>query len=86
MSVSSTRFLAPFFLQGVKGFDPSRVGLVLLPGALATAVAGPFVGRLAARFGVRLFANLGIALIVAGLAQYILLRTTSPVFMLASSA
>ena len=27
MGVSATRFLAPFFLQSVKGFDPSRVGV-----------------------------------------------------------
>jgi EmrB/QacA subfamily drug resistance transporter len=82
MSVSSTRFLAPFFLQGVKGFDPSRVGLVLLPGAVVTAVAGPFVGRFASRFGVRLFANIGIAIIMLGVTQFFLLTTATPVSLL----
>ncbi|HEU4618277.1 MAG TPA: MFS transporter, partial [Gammaproteobacteria bacterium] len=82
MSVSSTRFLAPFFLQGVKGFDPSRVGLVLLPGAIVTAIAGPFVGRFASRFGVRLLANLGIAIIMLGITQFFLLTTATPVSLL----
>lgn len=82
MGVSSTRFLAPFFLQGVKGFDPSRVGLVLLPGALVTAIAGPFVGRFATRFGVRLLVDLGVAIIMLGLVQFVLLTTTTPVILL----
>jgi EmrB/QacA subfamily drug resistance transporter len=82
MSVSSTRFLVPFFLEGVKGFDPSRVGLVLLPGAIVTALAGPFVGRLASRFGVRLFANVGIAIIMLGVTQFLLLTTDIPVSLL----
>jgi EmrB/QacA subfamily drug resistance transporter len=82
MSVSSTRFLVPFFLEGVKGFDPSQVGLVLLPGAVVTALAGPFVGRLASRFGVRLFANTGIAIIMLGVTQFLLLTTATPVVLL----
>lgn len=82
MSVSSTRFLVPFFLQGVKGFDPSRVGLALLPGAAVTALAGPFVGRLASRFGVRLFANLGLAIIMLGVTQFFLLSPATPVALL----
>jgi len=81
MGVSSTRFLAPFFLQGVKGFDPSRVGLLMLPAAVVTAVAGPFVGRIAERFGVRLLANVGIGIALIGLAQFFMLDVSSPVWV-----
>jgi EmrB/QacA subfamily drug resistance transporter len=81
MGVSSTRFLAPFFLQGVKGFDPSRVGLLMLPAAAVTAVAGPFINRFADRFGVRLFANVGIGIALLGLLQFLLLDTSSPVWV-----
>jgi len=77
MGLSSTRFLAPFFLQGVKGLDPSRVGLLMMPAAVVTAVVGPFVGRLADRFGVRLFANLGIGIVLLGLGQFALLDAES---------
>lgn len=82
MGVSSTRFLAPFFLQGVKGFDPSRVGLLMLPAAVVTAVVGPFVGRIADRFGVRRFANLGLVIALLGLVQFSLLDVTSPVWVI----
>ena len=59
MGLSATRFLVPFFLQGVKGIDPSRVGLLMMPAAMVTAVAGPLAGRFADKVGIRLFANLG---------------------------
>lgn len=81
MGVSATRFLAPFFLQGVKGFDPSEVGLMMLPAAAVTAVAGPFIGRFADRFGVRLFANVGIGIALLGLLQFLLLDASSPVWV-----
>lgn len=80
MCLSATRFLAPFFLQGVKGFDPSRVGLLLLPAAAVTAFAAPFAGQLADRFGVRLIANIGFAIAIAGLATFLLLQTTTPIW------
>ncbi|MBN1237381.1 MAG: MFS transporter [Gammaproteobacteria bacterium] len=80
MGVSSTRFLTPFFLQGVKGFDPSGVGLLMLPAAAVTAVAGPLINRFADRFGVRLFANAGIGIALLGLLQFARLDTSSPVW------
>lgn len=85
MGVSATRFLAPFFLQAVKGFDPSRVGLLMMPAAVVTAIAGPFVGRLADRFGVRLFANLGIGIALLGLLQFFLLDVDSPVWIVVAA-
>jgi EmrB/QacA subfamily drug resistance transporter len=82
MGVSATRFLAPFYLQGVKGFDPTGVGLLMLPAAAVTAIAGPFIGRLADRFGVRLFANVGIGIALIGLLQFLLLDRSSPVWVM----
>jgi EmrB/QacA subfamily drug resistance transporter len=73
MCISSTRYLAPFFLQGVKGFDPSRVGLLMLPAATVTAIAAPFAGRWADRFGIRLFANIGFGTALIGLGMFCLL-------------
>jgi EmrB/QacA subfamily drug resistance transporter len=80
MGISSTRFLAPFFLQGVKGFQPSQVGLLIVPAALVTAIAAPFAGRLADRWGVRLFANIGLGITLLGFAMFGLLETTTPVW------
>jgi EmrB/QacA subfamily drug resistance transporter len=80
MGLSATRFLTPFVLQGVQGFDPSQVGLLMLPAAAVTAVFGPFIGRCADRFGPRIFAIAGIGIAVVGLLQFAIVDTTSPVW------
>jgi len=81
MCVSATRFLTPFFLQGVKGFDPAHVGMLMLPAAVVTAVAAPFAGRLADNFGVRLFANIGFFIAMAGLALYGIVQPLTPTWI-----
>lgn len=78
MGIAAMRFLTPFYLQGIKGFDASRVGLAMLPAAVITAVVSPFAGRLADRFGVRLFANLGFGIVIVGLLVFAGLATGSP--------
>jgi EmrB/QacA subfamily drug resistance transporter len=80
MGIASTRFLAPFFLQGVKGFPPSQVGLLIVPAALVTAIAAPFAGRFADRWGVRLFANIGMGITLLGFATFTLLDAATPVW------
>jgi EmrB/QacA subfamily drug resistance transporter len=67
MGVSAARFLTPFFLQQVRGLDPSAVGLLLMPAAIVTALVSPFAGRLADRFGTRELATIGFAVAVIGL-------------------
>jgi MFS family permease len=85
MGISAMRFLAPFFLQSVRGFTPAQVGLLLLPGAVVTAVASPFAGRLADRFGVRLFATVGFAVTTAGLFTFTVLDTATPAWLMVVS-
>jgi EmrB/QacA subfamily drug resistance transporter len=85
MGISAMRFLAPFFLQSVRGFSPAQVGLLLLPGAVVTAVASPFAGRLADRFGVRLFATVGFAVTTAGLFAFAVLDTATPAWFMVGS-
>jgi EmrB/QacA subfamily drug resistance transporter len=82
MGISAMRFLAPFFLQSVRGFNPSQVGLLLLPGAIVTAVAAPFAGRLADRFGVHLFATVGFGVATAGLFMFAVLDPTTPTWLM----
>jgi EmrB/QacA subfamily drug resistance transporter len=81
MCMSATRFLTPFFLQAVKGFDPTRVGVLMLPAAGVTAIAAPFAGRLADRFGVRLFANIGLGIAIVGLVIYGSVQPGSPTWL-----
>ncbi len=85
MGLSATRFLTPFFLQGIQGIDPSRVGLLMMPAAMVTAIAGPLVGRFADKVGIRLFANLGIAIAMLGLLQFYWLDVASPVSLVVTA-
>ena len=78
MGIASTRFLVPFFLQAVRGIPAEQVGLVFVPAATVTAIAAPFAGRFADRFGIRLFANVGMGITLLGFATFCLLGTGTP--------
>jgi len=81
MGISAMRFLAPFFFQGVRGFSPAGVGLLLMPGAAVTALVAPFVGRIADRYGVRLFANVGFFVALAGLVTFTRIDVGTPTWL-----
>jgi EmrB/QacA subfamily drug resistance transporter len=81
MGIASTRFLAPFFLQGVKGLSASAVGMLIVPAAMVTAIAAPFAGRFADRWGVRLFANIGMGITLLGFVTFTVLHTATPVWV-----
>jgi predicted MFS family arabinose efflux permease len=82
MCIASMRFLAPFFFQSVKGFNPSEVGLLMLPAAITTAIAGPFVGGFADRIGVRFVANIGFVVSTLGLVAFTLTRVPTPTWVI----
>jgi EmrB/QacA subfamily drug resistance transporter len=82
MGISAIRFLVPFFLQGVRGYTAAAVGLLIVPAALVTATIAPFAGRLADRWGVRLFANIGLGLTTLGFAVFIGLHVATPIWVI----
>ncbi len=67
LSVGSVRFLMPFYLQGVLGYRPGEVGLIMLPTAIAMTIMGPIAGRLSDRYGYRIFNVLGLTLASVGI-------------------
>ncbi len=67
LGVASVRFIMPFYLQGARGFEPSQVGLIMLPTAITMAVMGPIAGRLSDRYGYRAFNVAGLLLAAAGI-------------------
>jgi MFS family permease len=81
LGISATRFLVPFFLQNVKGYPPATVGLLIVPAAVITAIAAPFAGRFADRWGTRLFANVGMAVTTLGFGVFTVLHTTTAVWV-----
>ena len=65
--ISSVRFLIPFYLQVVLGYNPGQVGLILAPNALSMIIIGPISGRLSDRYGWRTFNVIGMTLSAIGI-------------------
>jgi DHA2 family multidrug resistance protein len=65
MGLFASVFTLPVFLQGNLRMTAQQTGIVLLPGALATAVSMAVVGRLTNRFDPRILITIG-ALLFAG--------------------
>jgi len=68
-------FLLPFLLQQGSGFSPLEAGLLLTPIPLAMALVAPFSGAFSDRFGPRIPAGLGIAVMAVGLFSLTFLTT-----------
>ena len=71
---SAILVLMPFYLQGVLGFSPRIVGLIVMPGAFCMALLGPVSGVLSDRYGPRFFTVGGLASSATGL--FLLSRLT----------
>ena len=75
---SSIFFLMPFYLVQGLGYEPSRAGLLMVPGAIAMAVVGPFSGRLSDRLGTRWLTVAGMAISGGSLIFFSTLTISSP--------
>src|SRR5207247_7792645 len=56
----ATVFVLPVYLQNVRQFTANQTGLVILPGALASAFTMAFMGRLQGKFDARLSIAAGV--------------------------
>ncbi len=74
LALFAVNFLIVFYLQGVRGFDPLKAALLLIPLPLVTSVMAPLSGILSDRIGARLPATLG--LLIQGLALLWFTRIT----------
>ena len=66
ISMSGTIFLIPFFLQGVLGYEPRQMGLLMATVPLAVGTVAPLSGALSDRVGTRPIAVAGLAVLLAG--------------------
>ena len=64
MSMFSAMILMPIYIQNIKGISPIDSGLLMLPGALVMGVMSPVTGRLFDRFGAKVLAIPGLAIVV----------------------
>ena len=76
LAMFAVNFLVIFYLQVVRGYDPLRAALLLIPLSAVSAVVGPLSGIAADRVGARLPATAG--LLVQGLALLWFIVTLSP--------
>ncbi len=60
-------FLLPFLLEQGSGFSPIEAGLLLTPMPITMAVVAPFSGAASDRFGPRILASAGLAIMAVGL-------------------
>ncbi len=83
LALFAVNFLIVFYFQGVRGYDPLRAALLLIPLPLALAVMAPVAGRLADRIGARIPASVGLLLQCIGLAWFAQLTPTTPYVQIA---
>jgi len=60
-------FLLPFLLEQGRGFSPIEAGLLLTPVPITMALVAPFSGAASDRFGPRILASAGMAIMALGL-------------------
>ena len=78
LSTGSIRFIMPFYLQGVLGYNPGQVGLIMLPTAITMTIMGPIAGRLSDRYGYRAFNVAGLLIASAGIFTISRVSETTP--------
>src|SRR5439155_19080425 len=65
----ATIFVLPVYLQQLQGFTANQTGMVILPGALASAVTMAVTGRLRAKFDARISVVAGSAVFMFAMWQ-----------------
>ena len=82
MSGSGWRFMMPFYLQEVRGFQPSHVGLLIFSSAVGMAIFSYISGRLSDRYGTRRWVMLGLVIVVLTSIFYSTLDLDTPVALI----
>jgi MFS family permease len=67
VGLTTATFLLPFLLEQGRGFSPIEAGLLLTPVPITMAIVAPLSGMASDRFGPRILASSGMAVMVLGL-------------------
>jgi EmrB/QacA subfamily drug resistance transporter len=84
LALFAVNFLIVFYLQGVRGYDPLKAALLLIPLPLVMSVIAPLSGWAADRIGARIPATLGLLIQGASLAWFTQLTPTTPYMQIAA--
>ncbi|HUH96565.1 MAG TPA: MFS transporter [Anaerolineales bacterium] len=77
LALFAVNFLIVFYLQGVRGYDPLKAALLLIPLPIVTSVIAPLGGYIADRIGARLPATVGLLIQGAALVWFMRLTPTT---------
>jgi EmrB/QacA subfamily drug resistance transporter len=83
LALYAVNFIIVFYLQAVRGFDPLKAALLLVPLPVASSAIGPVSGMVSDRIGARIPASLGLAVQIIGLFWLSALGTTAPYLQVA---
>ncbi|WP_128895234.1 MFS transporter [Longirhabdus pacifica] len=78
----STLFMMPFILANIFNKEAAAIGLMIFPGAMLSAVAAQFIGRVIDRFGNIPIMMLGQALLIISTSLLALFSSVSPYWIM----
>ena len=78
LALFSVNFLLIFYLEGIYGLSVLSASYLIVPMALASAVVGPFAGRLTDRVGARVVASAGLVIQAVALLLLAELELSTP--------
>ncbi|WP_087928370.1 MFS transporter [Streptomyces albireticuli] len=81
-ALMGTTFFIVFYTQSVRGCTPLQSGLLLLPLAAAQMIFAPRARLVVDRFGARAVCAVGMVLVAASTAGFLLLDTDTPIWVL----
>lgn len=76
--------IVPILLESGKGIDSLQIGIMLLPGGLAQAIASPIFGRIYDKHGARPVLIPGAIILAAGQWMYVSVTTQTSLWMFAA--
>jgi EmrB/QacA subfamily drug resistance transporter len=74
-------FVSAFYLQLVRGYGPLASGALFVPFAVAQMVFAPRSAAMVKRFGPKAVSTVGLLLVAVGLAAWIFITATTPIWI-----
>jgi DHA2 family multidrug resistance protein-like MFS transporter len=78
-------FFGAFYLQLVRGYGPLASGLLFVPFAVAQMVFAPRSAAMVKRFGPKAVSTVGLLLVAAGLASWLFIGATTPIWIVGAA-
>ncbi len=77
-------FFLSFFLQKIKGFSPSKAGLIIIAQPVVMTLASPIIGKLSDKIQPRIFTTIGMFMCAIGLAALSFVTPKTPIAFIVS--